>query len=371
MRTVVSSFSYSPGAPSFTFSPANDRLIVSGLLHGSSLAAWDVHPLEPARSVAGSRVMAFQTSRAGDRFDVLHYGFRSSRYEVWEENGSQLRSGSLGGRANATISPDGRRIAVTDSNGVGVLDVGTGEQLWAFECEGCFRIRLSADGSRLLTWSEKHLDLWDVEGKRSIWSESSRLGKSTHSIDVSGNGQQVCWTSGSSLFVHRIADGSDAELHLNEEVNANFSYDGTRIAVVSAAAAGVWTTDRLRPLWQIRNFSSVDQEVYWSSDDSALMVLYDSLGTSLLDSGTGERFANFPVTKPAAFATQEIVLPSLRYRISRGDGAWEMWPLPAPDDGPPRESLERVLSEAGLEMRGVELLDAAPSFAEPAPPPAN
>jgi hypothetical protein len=37
-----------------------------------------------------------------------------------------------------------------------------------------------------------------------------------------------------------------------------------------------------------------------------------------------------------------------------------MWPVPAPDDAPPRESLERVLSEAGLELRGVELLDAAP-----------
>jgi len=67
------------------------------------------------------------------------------------------------------------------------------------------------------------------------------------------------------------------------------------------------------------------------------------------------------VTKPAAFSTQELALPSLRYRISRGDGAWEIWPLPAPDDGPPRASLMRVLSEAGLEMRGVELVDAAPS----------
>jgi hypothetical protein len=173
------------------------------------------------------------------------------------------------------------------------------------------------------------------------------------------------WTKGTSLFVHRVGEGSDEELHLNDDIDAKFSYDGTRIAAVTLSAIGVWAVDRLRPLWQVRNFSSVDQEVYWSSDDSALMVLYDSLGTSLLDSGTGERFANFPVTKPAAFATQEVVLPSLRYRISRGDGTWEIWPLPAPDDGPPRESLERVLSEAGLEMRGVELLDAAPSFQEP------
>src|SRR6266446_120137 len=46
-RTVVSSFSYAPGAPNFTFSPSSDRLIVSGLLHGSSLAVWDIRPLVP------------------------------------------------------------------------------------------------------------------------------------------------------------------------------------------------------------------------------------------------------------------------------------------------------------------------------------
>ena len=359
LRTVVSSFSFAPGAPNFSFSPSSDRLIVSGLLNGSSLAAWDVRPLAPARSVTGSRVMFFQTSRDG-RFDVLHSGFYSSRYEVWDENGSQLHSGTLGARANVTISADGRRIAVTDSSGVGVLDVSTGESLCHLDCDKCFRVRLSADGGLLLTSNEKRLELWDVAQKRSIWSESSRLGKS-HGLDISGDGQRVLWTRGSSLFVHRVGDVSDEELQLDDVVQeAVFSYDGTRIAVVSFATIGVLAIGRLRPIWKVRNFSSVSQGLRWSSDDSALMVFYDSLGTSLMDSGTGERLANLTVTKPAALSAQEIALPSLRYRISRGDGRWEMWPLPAPDDGPPRASLMRVLSEAGLEMRGVELVDAAP-----------
>jgi len=365
-RTVVSSFSYSPGAPSFTFSPSSDRLIVAGLLNGSSIAGWDIRPLAAARSVMGSRVMAFQASRDGRRFDLLHYSFDSSRYEVWDENGSQLHSGALGARANVTISADGRRIAVTDLGGVEVRDASTGEKVWHVDCERCFRIRLSADGGRLLTWSDKRLVLWDVAQRRSIWSESARLGY-TRSIDVSSDGQRVLWTRGPSMFVHSVAESSDAELQLDDTIHdAAFSYDGTRIAVVSFGTIGVWAIDRLRRLWRVRNFSAVQQEVRWSNDDSALMVLYDSLGTSLLDSGTGERFANLTVTKPGAFATQEIVLPSLRYRISRGDGAWEMWPLPAPDEGPPRASLMRVLSEAGLEMRGVELLDAAPSPVEAA-----
>ncbi len=364
-RTVVSSFSYSPGAPNFTFSPSSDRLIVSGLLHGSSLAAWDVRPLTPARSITGSPVMAFDGSRDGRRFSVLHYSFFSSRYEVWDENGSRLLSGTLGAIANVTISADGRRIAVSDSSGVGVIDVTSGESVWHHECEKCLRISLSADGTRLLTWSEKRLQLWDIAQKTPLWSESSRVGTSSDTIDVSSNGQQVLWTRGSSVFVHRVGDTNDAELGLDDAVhNAAFSNDGRRVAVVSFSTISVWAIGRSRPLWQARNFSSVVQEVHWSSDDSALMVLYDSLGTSLLDSGTGERFANLTVSKPGAFATQEIVLPSLRYRISRGDGAWEMWPLPAPDDGPPPESLRRVLSESGLEMGGVELLDAAPTDAD-------
>ncbi len=358
-RTVVSSFSYSPGTPRFTFSPSSDRLIVSGLLNGSSLAAWDVPPLAPTRSVTGSRTMLFQASRDRGRFSVLHYSFPSSRYEVWDENGSRLLSGTLRELANVTLSADGRRIAVTDSSGVGVLDVSTGESLWHHECQKCFRIRLSADGTRLIARNdEKRVELWDVVQKSSIWSESSRVERNSR-IDVSGDGKRVLWTRGSSVFVHRVGEGTDDDLQMEGTVQgAIFNYDGTRIAVVSLPTIGVWAVDRLRPTWQVRNFSSVSQEVRWSSDDSALMVFYDSLGTALLDSATGERLTNL---KPGAFSTQEIVLPSLRYRISIGDSAWEMWPLPAPDDGPPRASLMRVLSEAGLEMRGVELVDAPPS----------
>ena len=357
-RTVVSSFSYSPGAPRFTFSPSSDRLIVAGLLSGSSLVAWDLPPIAPARSMTGSHVpLFFRASRDRGRFDILYFNVQSSRYEVWDENGSQLHSGALRGRAFVTLSADGRLIAVSDSSGVGVLEATTGESLWHLECEGC-RSRLSADGNRLLTGNEKRLELWDVARKSSIWSESSRLGNLTASIDVSGDGNRVLWTRGSSVFVHRLGEGTDNELHLDGEVdNAIFSYDGTRIAVITSGTLGVWAAGRLRPIWQARNFATVPQEFRWSSDDSALIILQGALGALLIDSGTGERFANLMVTKPPGV----FVLPSLRYGISHSDGAWEMWPLPAPDDGPPRASLMRVLSEAGLEMRGVELVDAAPA----------
>ena len=306
--------------------------------------------------------MFFRTSRDRGRFAIVHRRSDSSWYEVWDENGSLQHSGPLGELADVTLSADGRRIAVTDSSSVGVLDASTGENLWHFDCERCRHAKLSADGTRLLTRNETRLELWDVAQKRSIWTESSRLGKPTEHIDVSSDGQRVLWIRGPSIFVHRVGDASDAELQADDLIrDAIFSDDGTRVAVDTLATISVWDIGRLRPIWQVRNFSSVAQGLRWSSDDSALMVFYDSQGTSLMDSGTGERFANLMVTKAAANRAEEIALPSLRYRISRGDGAWEMWPLPAPDDGPPRASLMRVLSEAGLEMRGVELVAAAPS----------
>jgi hypothetical protein len=306
--------------------------------------------------------MLVEASRDRGRFAVLHFGMNSSHYEIWDESGSKLHGGALGARANVTLSADGHRIAVSDSSGVSVLDASTGESLWHFECERCFRISLSADGSRLLTGSDMRVELWDVAQKSSIWSESSRDKSLAYPTGVSDDGQRVLWARGSSIFVHRVGERSDGELRLDgAPQNASFSYDGTRIAIVNLVTIGVWDIDRLRPIWEVRNFSSSNaHDVRWSSDDSALIVLHERLGTSLIDSGTGERFANLTVTKPAALLTQEIVLPSLRYRISRSDDAWEMWPLPAPDDGPPRASLMRVLSEAGLEMRGVELVDAAP-----------
>ncbi|HET6982634.1 MAG TPA: WD40 repeat domain-containing serine/threonine protein kinase [Myxococcaceae bacterium] len=360
LRTVVASFSFPPGIPSFTFSPSGDRLLVAGLLHRSVLAAWDLRSPDPPRSVKGSPMMAMQSDRYGQRFEVLHYSLYSSKYEVWED-ARLLHSGALGARANATLSADGRRIAVTDLGGVEFRDAVTGQTLWHIDCDRCFRVRLSRDGGRLLTWSpEGGVDLWDLEKRASVWSERSPVAASNQ-IDLSGDGRLVLRSRGAKLLVSSVDGAVDSALQLDDAIQgAKFSYDGARIGVITRGSIGVWRTQDLQRIWRIPSPSPVEQEVYWSADDSALMILQDSLGTLLLDSATGERFATLSVTKPGAFSTQEVVLPSLRQRISRGDGSWQLWPIPAPDDGPAKASLARVLSEAGLEMHGVELADTVP-----------
>jgi WD40 repeat protein/tRNA A-37 threonylcarbamoyl transferase component Bud32 len=358
-RTVVSSFSYAPGVHAFTFSPTGDKLIVSGLLHGSSLAAWDLRPLLPKLAAAGTRVMAFQSAQERGRFAVL----LDPGYQVWNASGEKVLTVEVRERGNTTISADGRWLGISDSKGVGILEIETGKMLWQFPCASlCLRMRLSRDGSRMVTWNRNAVELWDVAQRRAIWRETQRQGSQTDALDLSEDGRGVIWTRGTSLFIHREGQASDEELKLEDAVSdAAFSRDGTRIAIISPSALELYERSPLRRLWKVSNASSVDQEVQWSADDSALIILNDSLGTSLLDSRTGARFANVAVTKPAAYSAQEVVLPDLRHRLSRGDGRWELWDLPPPDEGSPRASLQRVLDEAGLVLSGSELLDAEPN----------
>jgi hypothetical protein len=146
--------------------------------------------------------------------------------------------------------------------------------------------------------------------------------------------------------VHREGTTPDGELKLDQQVeSAAFSHDGTRLTALTVGTIGVWGTAKLDPRWRVRNPSWVNQFVLWSGDDSAVMIVDDAQGVTLRDSTTG----------------QVEVLPDLRHRISKGRSAWEISFLPPPDNGPPRESLARVLAEAGLEMRGVELVDAPPA----------
>ena len=205
-RTVAASFSFPPGIPSFTFSPSGYRLLVAGLLHGSVVAAWDLRTPAPPPSVKGSPMMAMQSDRSGRRVEVLHYSFYSSTYEVWED-GSLLHSGALGARANATLSADGRRIAVTDLGGVEFRDAVTGQTLWHIDCDRCFRVRLSRDGERLLTWSpEGRVDLWDFRKRASVWSERSPAAAGDQT-DLSGDGRLILRSRGAKLLLSSV-DGA-------------------------------------------------------------------------------------------------------------------------------------------------------------------
>jgi len=99
-------------------------------------------------------------------------------------------------------------------------------------------------------------------------------------------------------------------------------------------------------------------------DDSVLLADYRAMTTVLLDSATGHRLATIPVSKPSSVLPEDKVLPSLKAKISKGDGRWELWSFPEPDHSPPRESLTRITAATGLELVGAELVDTLPGPAE-------
>ena len=362
-RSVVSSVSFAAGIPRFVFSPAGDRLLVAGLGDGRTLTAWEIAVPSASRAFPGTPLMSVRASQDAHRLLLNLVGPADPRFELRDESGTLLRTGAVGRPGLAVfLSADGRRIAVSTAHGARVLDAESGRELGLVDCEKCYRLGLSADGSRLLTGSEVRLAVWDVAKAQLVWSETERLGRPDGPLHMSGDGRSVLWGRDRTLYVHRDGVPQDKELQLDQRVtSAAFSYDGTRLAAVTAGTVGVWDSATLALRWRLRNPSWGPQFILWSGDDSAVMINYVAQGVALHDSGTGERFATIPVRKPGALGGQEVVLPDLRHRISLGDSIWELASLAPPDDGPPRESLERVLTEAGLEMRGVELVDAPPA----------
>jgi WD40 repeat protein len=361
-RSVVASVSFAAGTPQFAFPPSGDRLLVAGLRNGSALQGWEIPSPPPVRTYLGAPLQVFRGSRDSRRLLVFLVDPVEPRFELRDENGAILLAGKVGSPGLAVaLSDDGQRLAVSDDRGAVVLDAASGRSLGRVDCEGCHRLALSADGSRLLMASEKGIELWDVGSGRTLWKETERLGRLDGPLGLSGNGQAVLWGEDRILRVHREGQASDGELKLDQRIqSAAFSYDNTRLVAVTSGTIGVWGVGRLESRWQVRNPSWAPQWVQWSGDDSAVMVSYDGQGVALRDSGTGRRFATIGVDRPDALATQEMVLPDLRHRLSRGNGAWEVSLLPPPDDLPPRESLARALAEAGLQMQGVELVDAPP-----------
>ena len=321
-RTVFSSVSYAAGMPRFAFSPSGERLLVGGLLSQSGVAGWDIRSSNTSPPIQGAPIMGFYASQDGSRFVVFLVDPKRPRYELRTDGGTLLRAGSVGPALAVALSPDGHRIAVSDDRGAAVLDAESGETLWRVDCDTCRRLVLSGDGSLLLTSNGKRMDLWKAGGGKPIWSETERAGPIDGPLHLTRDGRRLLWGKDRSIYVHTVGQANDAELALDDPVvTGKFSYDGRRLAVATVSMLGAWEVEGLKALWRVRNPSWVFPEVYWSGDDSTLLIQYVAQGTTLRDSATGDVFATLGLSKPAAFEGQERVLPSLRYRISSGDGS--------------------------------------------------
>jgi serine/threonine protein kinase len=358
-RRIVSSVPLAAGRPNFTFSSTGDRLLTAGLANSSLIVEWELAPRLRVDAFKSAPVTAFYATRDSSRILVYLVDANARSFELRDITGKVLRTGPVPGRGGIALSGNGRRIALADIAGIGVQDADSGQTVGHFDCEGCWRVVLSNDGSRLLAANAARMALWDVEQGRLIWSETKRLGRLSGPLSISPDGRWVVWARARKLYAHSESSEPDQELQLDEVAeSAAFDSTGARLAIVTHGLIGTWTTNGLRPLWHVPNPSWVGQWASWSTDDSAIIVTYDSLGTVLLDSETGQRFASFTVKNLGAFDSQHRILPDLRHEISEASGAWELTTLPLPDSSSPRDSLAKVLTEGGLELRDGQLVDA-------------
>ncbi|HET9156486.1 MAG TPA: WD40 repeat domain-containing protein, partial [Myxococcaceae bacterium] len=357
-RRVLASLNYPYGPPKFEFSPDGEQLIVSGLVNASVLVGWDLRSRSPEHPIHGSPFMTLRVSSNAHRFVVFHFDRVTSRYEVFDDRGTRLLEDRVNGAWNVGLSGDGKRIAVSDRTGVELREVDGGRVLQRFPCVDCRRLDLSADGRRIVAANQKGLSLLDAASGQEIWGETTRFGSLREALEISPDGRTVVWALRSTLFIHDQASGRDREIDLDGSPGEpGFSHSGDRLAVATDGVLAVYSLEDLRPIWQVAKSSWVPTAVNWSSDDSVVIVFYESLGTVLFDARTGQRIATITPARPGGIMTQENVLPDLKHRISRVKETWELSALPQPDTEKPSESLASILREAGLQLKGAELLD--------------
>ena len=366
---VLTSVSYPAGRPRLAFSPDGARLLVAGPADRSLVLGWELTRPKPLAQGEGRRSFVLITSSTGRRFLVADATTEDVNYELWESRGRLIRSGTQRVMLARDLCGDGNRIAFSDTDRVEVFHADSGKLLDQVECKGCRQLRLSEDGGRLLARSRSLLQLWKLDPPVLLWSESRRAGRLADQMSLSGDGRTVSWIWNGRALVHRETVSGDSEFSDEQQIlDTSLNHDGSAMAVVTAAEVAVWDVSSHRRRWAVPNTTWVDQEVSWSRDGSMLLLFREDLGTVLLDSATGGRLATLSISKPATLGPQENVLGDLRHRISRAGTGWELFAMPPPDTDPPQVSLKRILDEAGLELRGVELVGTLPPESPPLSP---
>jgi WD40 repeat protein len=211
------------------------RLVTTG--SGTAVRVWDVASEPSARVPEGGGVMARFTT-AGARIVVHGPGV----LDVWDPvtRGRVPLALDPGTTVtHAVLSADGNRLAALDAAGnVGIWNTATGRRLarvlrasTAGTDAGGPLLRISRDGSRVLTSSSRAPALWDATGGELI----VRLPKDA-SVEFGSEGQYFFVRSGDSLSVRDAASGGPLALR-QARASASVMLDGFAYAPRSGWSA--------------------------------------------------------------------------------------------------------------------------------------
>jgi WD40 repeat protein len=219
-----------------------------------------------------------------------------------------------------TCGPDGR---------VQVWDVATGREVRSFRVEGTHKAAqarrptrevvgagvvegasLSPDGSRLLVWEGKTLQLWDVARGRLLrkwdrpWQRASRgrrVPVRAGAVFLDGGKRLLLWGTGKAAEVWDV-DGK-VMLHAIDKGSVGdegcLSRDGSRLLTADPSAVYLWDLKRGK---RIQTFEAGSENRWslryrFSPDGKRVLVIGGSEGAPaaarLFDASTGKRLATF------------------------------------------------------------------------------
>lgn len=355
-RAVFASVSRLPGDPSYAFSRDGTRLYAAGFSRGQTLISWNLR--RPEANTSGSAGSRLYLRAARDRFILFEYG---RRVELRREDGTLLRALEVPGAQDATISADGSTLAISDSREVAIQRAEDGRELARFPCELCLVLHFDGDGSRLAAFSYERWRVWDVRRSALLREQPLGAAKLTAGKSLSPAGDRLAWCEIDGVAVEELSTGRITRLLLPDSPRyVSISPDGHRMVVSLPGSFGVWRLPDLERIWSVPSVSSVDAAVGWSADGSVVTVAHEGAGALLLDAATGQSVAHIVEGASSAAASQVNVLPSLRYRLSRGLHSWAITGMPEPDSAPPAESLRLALAAGGFQLRGIQLEVVSP-----------
>jgi WD40 repeat protein/tRNA A-37 threonylcarbamoyl transferase component Bud32 len=361
-RTIRATLHYTPGWPRFAFSLDGQRVFAAGLQHGTTLSGWRIPPAEVPAAHAAGTVLFSSTGRrllVVDEIAVPHH------YELYGLGGDLLASGAYPTARNYTeFAGDGPVVAFShnenDDDVVITRDLEQDRLLWKRPCRLCLALGISADGSRLVRVAQVDgVEVWDTRADRLLFKETERVSRLDTRCRLSPDGRRVAWTSGATAFVRDIDSGRERTMLLDGVATGLwFSPDSARLASVTNGSIALQDAATGRLVWTVASeLPDPINSLRWSADGRAFVLQYETLGTDVLDAGTGERLARFlagALVSPVAVTLQ----PDLQAKLIASDTRWERRPVPQPVTESPARSLARTLERTGLASQGVEIVAA-------------
>jgi WD40 repeat protein/tetratricopeptide (TPR) repeat protein len=263
------------------------RLTIAGELASNALNSLNA---DPERSIllaleAASASYLANGALTSEAEDALHRALEASRVRL-------VLSDHQGTLSSAAYSPDGRRVATSDSLRVQVWDAVSGRPLGPARAGKALGMAFSPDGTYLATAGlDSVARLWEVASGREVRSFSG-LTAPLWSVAFSPDGKRLAIASkDGTASVWDVASGQRLNTlrgH-NAPVSAiAFSPDGKRLASGSQdATARVWDSSSGRELLRISSGDSPVRDVAFSPDGKRLAMASFDTDVKIWDSVSG------------------------------------------------------------------------------------